>query len=294
MPRNAMELMDRIESHDDSLGCLTQLLAPGVEGLELAKRAIILSMVSLDDRGSDRGRLHTLLYGPPGTAKTSPVKFAADMAGAPLFSPKTTEAGLTADLRNGNPGALPRMHETAYQLFAVDELDKMPSKNLEHLLQSMSDGEFTASSASVMETFDAEVRVLATANRTEGFAPELLDRFDFAVYVPRPDQEAAQEIMESVTGGFMQEGGKEEAYQQALKMYLDRARCYHPKFADQERARVSTVIRNSIEDDDVCIRSKVAVLRVAFALARVELSPVQVEHAEQAIDMLDEIDRRQP
>lgn len=288
MNTTVQELSGMIRKADDPLPVLAHMLAPHVEGLERAKQAVVLSLVSLDDKGPHRGRIHTLLHGPPGTGKGQPLKRAAELAKVPVFSPRTTEAGLTADLRDGAPGALPRMGNTQLGVFALDELDKLGAQQRQHMLQAMEGGKFTVVGGGVQETHQAPVRVIAAANRIEHFSPEFLDRFDLKVHVPRPDQDAAQAIVSAIAGSYMSEGGTPGV--SVLAHYIRSARAYRPAFGDQTRARASKLINGRIEaqpDAEVSIRDQISVLRIALALARIEFSPVEVKHVRRAMALLE-------
>lgn len=93
---------------------------PKVTGMDDVKRATVLSLASHGDRHGDRGRIHVLMYGDPGTAKTMITDWLVFKQGAVGASMRSSRVGLTADA-SGNEvtlGALPKANDG---LICLDE-----------------------------------------------------------------------------------------------------------------------------------------------------------------------------
>jgi replicative DNA helicase Mcm len=74
-----------------------QSINPKVVGMDDVKRAVLLSIASHGDKFGDRGRLHVLMYGDPGTAKSMITDWLVFHQGAVGASMRTSRVGLTAD-----------------------------------------------------------------------------------------------------------------------------------------------------------------------------------------------------
>ena len=96
-------------------------LNPLVHGLERARKAIILALVSAGDN-CKRRRIHVLLTGEPGTGKSDIRNFLKHEIGAVGVGPSSSDAGLKADARGKEitPGALNWAHGG---VLTIDELD---------------------------------------------------------------------------------------------------------------------------------------------------------------------------
>jgi MoxR-like ATPase len=64
-----------------------------------------------------------------------------------------------------------------YIIFAVDEIDKMPMKDQEGLLNIMERGEFVSTKVRNTKTVKANIVIFATSNSIERLSKPLLSRF---------------------------------------------------------------------------------------------------------------------
>ena len=259
----------RTVAASDPLRHLAPLVAPHLHGLEHAKRALLLCLASQDDGGNSRGRISVLFHGPPGTAKTQLLYWAAGVTACEVYSPRMTGPGLTVDMRTGEPGALPRAHQGPWRTICVDEVEKVGPSTLRQTLQALEEGVFTYTSANGTGTLEAAVRFIGAANEIDGLPPEFRDRMDFLVHVPLPDREAAKHIVAHITNGWMRTSGRPE--QDFVAGYLAWARQHHPAFPDAERGRVIGLLQMFVDlstSDAIRVRPLESVLRVAHALAR--------------------------
>jgi replicative DNA helicase Mcm len=282
---------------------LADRLAPKIIGADLVKRAIVLALVSVDDAQSVRGRLHLLLHGPPGSAKSSLIEAAAKVADLEVLSSRTSPGSLTVDFRNYKEGAFAAAHHSDFQCLFVDEFEKVPRDSLKHFLRAMEEGEIAIPSGEAYggtHLMRTHWRLFATANTLEGLAPELLDRFDFKVLVTRPDKPQARRIVEGIAAGFMRAGAplsesadvpKESVLdnQLFLRGYVKWARSYVPEFPDEERQHAARLFQRMVDaflPGEYSMRSFESVLRCAYALARIRRVPVTVERIVEAVDIV--------
>lgn len=287
VPQDRLAEFAEIAASGAALERLAPLVAPHVHDLLRAKQALLLVLASADDEGVSRARIHAMFWGPPGTAKTELLLWAANVAGCEVYSPRMTGPGLTVDLRTGEPGALPRAHATEWRLVCADEVEKYPPAVLRQTLQALEEGAFSYTAAGATGTMRAEIRFLGAANETENLPPEFLDRMDFLTHIPLPTRDAAREIVRSITDSFMRPGAERQAG--FIRDYLRWARRHKPEFPDAERDLVGRVLAMFVDlhgGDAVRIRPYESILRVAYALSRLECGDVTGERVVRAVEVL--------
>jgi replication-associated recombination protein RarA len=134
-----------------------------IEGLDDIKEMLLRALESHE-------RAHTLLIGPPASAKSlfmlqtekymqSKVYFAEGAA--------TTKAGIQKFISENQDK----------EIIIIDEIDKMPVKDQEGLLTMMERGSFTSTKVRNTRTVNADMVIFATSNSTERLSKPLLSRF---------------------------------------------------------------------------------------------------------------------
>jgi holliday junction DNA helicase RuvB len=134
-----------------------------IEGLDDIKEMLLRALESPE-------RAHTLLIGPPASAKSlfmlqiekymhSKVYFAEGAS--------TTKAGLQRFIAENQ-------HK---EIIIIDEIDKMAMKDQEGLLTMMERGAFTSTKVRNTKTVKADIAIFATSNSTERLSKPLLSRF---------------------------------------------------------------------------------------------------------------------
>jgi Holliday junction DNA helicase RuvB len=115
-------------------------------------------------------RAHTLLTGPPASAKSLfMLQIEKYMQSKVYFAEGafTTKAGLQKFVSENQ-------HK---EIIIIDEIDKMPIKDQEGLLTMMERGYFTSTKVRNTRTVKADVVIFATSNSTERLSKPLLSRF---------------------------------------------------------------------------------------------------------------------
>jgi DNA replicative helicase MCM subunit Mcm2 (Cdc46/Mcm family) len=135
-----------------------QFIAPNIIGLQEAKQAAALQLFSKEP-------VHILLLGDPGTGKTDVLRSAKEISpvGAFGLGSGTSGAGLAVTVKGKKvlPGLLPSAHKG---ICCIDELNLMKKEDYAALYNAMEKGFITYDKGGHHYRFDAEVRVLGTAN----------------------------------------------------------------------------------------------------------------------------------
>jgi len=255
---------------------------PKVTGMDDVKRAVVLSIASHGDRYGDRGRIHILMYGDPGTAKTMITDWLVFKQGAIGASMRSSRVGLTADA-SGNEvtlGALPKANDS---IICLDEMDKFDQKSLQGLLEALEEGKIHIDVGKMHTVIDARVRCIACANDTSKFAPELMDRFDFKFKVLKPDQDFKREIMRSRVMNWYK---PKEGYDGVnLKNYLRWINDFEPGIDDETRVSMMKLMEMYLvlTESDGSIRDEESMIRIAITLAKLHHRDVQAGDMMRAI-----------
>lgn len=259
--------------------------------VERAKKAALLTLASTDDRHDNKNRIHTILHGPPETAKSRIAYAATAKMGGVWAAGRSTKVGLTADASQGDltPGALPRAHKRP---LGVDELDKFSSEDQSGLLEGMEEGRVTINIGKfVGDTLDAEALVIATANEIEKLKPELLSRFDFAVEMSLPTTEEARDI----ASDLIEHWDRPKATQQEdLAKFLKWVRQHDPQIPQSVRDAAKKLVGDNFIAlvGETRPRKIESVIRIAKALARLSRRDVTVDDVRKAMLLSRELNRR--
>ncbi|MCD6331144.1 MAG: minichromosome maintenance protein MCM [Thermoplasmata archaeon] len=286
----------QILSKYDALDYWHRYVAPAVEGHERVKKLILIMLASPDDTKRSRGRVHILLEGEPGTAKSMFREWVTYDIGAEYASMRSTGAGLTRDMRTGEPGALERANNSTWRVITLEELRDWDREQLEMLKEAMSEGKYPIVGAGVKEIVDAMVRVLACTNEIDSkkFSPQFLNRFDVIVHMERPTKEQANPIIDKMVDDFMIDED-EETNIAKLKKYLWWVKQYNPPFTKEAREQMKLLIKiykdGKYEDGEkVDLRTTVgSILRIAYTIARLNHREVRpLEDCIRAIELADD------
>lgn len=268
---------------NDAIDYWSKFVAPAVCGLNNVKDAILVQLASPDDTKNSRGRIHILLEGEPGTGKTMFREWVTYEMGAEYASMRGTIAGLTRDMRTGNPGALDRAHASVWRMIGLEELKDWDKENLDMMKESMSNGKYPLQGSGTDEIVDAMVKVLACTNEIESkkFSPQFLDRFDMIIHFDRPSKEQANPIIDKIVDDFMVDNGNTTDIIK-LKKYLWWTKQYKPDFPKSVKDNMKILIKlykdnKYKEGQKVNIRVTIGgLLRIAYTIARLNHRPVDV------------------
>ncbi|MFH0903917.1 MAG: AAA family ATPase [Methanobacteriota archaeon] len=270
----------------DMLEYWNKWINPKIEGMAPVKKALLLSMASHGDKFGDRGRIHVLMYGDPGSAKSQLMNWIVYQIGAKFCSQRTSKVGLTADASGDEIvlGALPKAHKG---IICIDELDKFNDKDRQGLLEAMEEGKVQIDVGKHSALLDAEVRAIAAANRLTHFSPELLDRFDFKFELKGPVGEVDKKITCSIIDHWFEDKEGYDGFD--LKNYLNWIRDFEPSIPREVRDKVKLLMCMYIDLDESIRgspRRKESILRVAFTIAKLHRRNVEVKDFLNAIKTL--------
>jgi len=197
----------------------------------------------------------------------------------------TSKVGLVGDARGGMTAGL--LADYDGNLVLLDELDKMGGRDQAGLLQAMEEGYYTIVKGKHRERFKAEVRVVATANNINKITKPLLDRFDFIFEVKTMPREERAKGVETIVENFF--GNGEKKGHKVLRAYLNWIRDFEPMIEEGDTPIVVEMLRKYIlltktAIDDVSYRNlELSILRIAYAMAKLEKSNIKPRHIEEAI-----------
>jgi replicative DNA helicase Mcm len=297
--------------------------APSVHGLEPVKRALVLQLFGgvpkvFPDGVRVRGDIHLLLVGDPGTAKSQLLKYAASLAPRGVYTTGkgSTAAGLTATVVKDPESGTYALEVGALVLAdlglcAVDEIDKMDSKDRVAMHEAMEQQTVSVAKAGIVATLNARTAVLAAANPLFGrydpnrpisenisLPPTILSRFDLIFLVRDvPNREADAELAAHIRAYHSGAGAvtPPPVDPTLLRKYIAyaRANC---------RPRLTEAAGRKLEQFYVDLRSKAArpdspvpitprqleaLIRLAEAHAKMRLSDtVEERDADAAIDLM--------
>jgi len=298
--RQLVEYWEDLKRQGILVEYLSSLIAPHLQGEQYnaIRKAILLVLASQTDTGTHRARLHCLLWGEPGTAKTEFIRW-IDTYLAPygikteyIDALRMSKVGLTADARGKEPtpGALVRAHKG---LALIDELDKAKATEFEGLLQAMEIGKFKITVGKVDEWFDAEVRVIATANDISKFTKQLLDRFDFVFELKKPSIEERKKTVDNLVDQFFGEMDiGRSAYE--LAQFLRYISGFRPGASAETREKIKKILRAYMDlrkdsklTDSSYRNFELSIFRIAYTLAKIHRRDVTPEDVIEALKLKD-------
>jgi DNA replicative helicase MCM subunit Mcm2 (Cdc46/Mcm family) len=274
----------KLAESEDMIEHWYQSINPKVVGMDDVKRAVLLAIASHGDKFGDRGRLHVLMHGDPGTTKsmiTDWLVFHLDAVGASM---RTSHVGLTADASGDELvlGALPKANDS---ISCLDELDKFDQKSLQGLLEALEEGKIHIDVGKTHAILEARVRCIACANSTKKFSRELMDRFDFKFEVLKPDPEFKREIMRSrVTNWYKPKEGYDGVN---LRNFLKWVREFEPEIDYDTRGMMAKLMEMYLvlTESDGSIRDEESIIRIAVTIAKLHHRDVILEDMLRAIQM---------
>lgn len=264
---------------------------PAIKGLKRARMITLLCLVSGEFGINFRDRINILFLGKPGTGKTGIRDFLIyevdEYSEHPYMGTGsgTKRAALTY---NANRDEVGMLNKTNNGVLAVDELDEVDRDDRGSLLEAMSEGKYevTKGKYSDGKKFEANTRVIGTANSTDGFRPEFLDRWDFVINFEKPDSKSEDRIIEhTFSNAYLdtEETGME------LADYIKFVRQHTPEPVDMDRniqlaSNLIKVLRNKVDDEKEYrrkysdVRKKQSLLRTALSIARLNYQQQKEEH----------------
>jgi DNA replicative helicase MCM subunit Mcm2 (Cdc46/Mcm family) len=289
LPQELCEYFQKI-SENDPVNYLSKMIAPHLVGNEwnTIRKTSLLSLASYGLQKTKRKRrLHTLLLGKPGTGKTEIMLWWQDnLQGIMVNSENTSKTGLVGDARGGEitPGLLVQFDGN---FVLLDELDKMSMQDQNGLLQAMEEGSYKIIKGKHRQKFQAEIRVIASANEVKKIQPPLIDRFDFIYNCTTTSREERAKNVPRITESFF--GDNDEKNATILNGYMMWLGDTTPSAFENKKV-IDTYIANyimQVKSVDVVRASyrflEMSIMRTAWAIAKLHkrevITPKDVEDA---------------
>ena len=153
----------------------------------------------------------------------------------------------------------------------------------------MEEGYYTVVKGKHRAKFRAEVRIIASANDKNKIQKPLLDRFDFVFQLRNPDKEERKRNVEKLVEQFF--GISEVPNIQILYNYLQWIYSYEPQVEDLEKIKEvmkSYIELTNVNFEEYSYRSlELSILRIAYALAKLNKGTVNPETVVKAIRLKD-------
>lgn len=322
-PEREEELLE-LAKDPDITNKIIQSFAPGIYGHDKVKEAIVLQFVGgvqkdKNDGVKNRGDIHILLIGDPGSGKSQLLKRAQVLApkGRYVSGKGASGAGLTASVVRDEfmkgwaleAGALVLANKG---VCLIDELDKMTHEDRSAMHEALEQQTVTISKANIQATLTCQTTVLAAANPKFGrfdpfssFArqldlpPALISRFDLIFPIRDIPKESKDEKLASFILNMHQTSSvkKPEIDTDTLKLYIIYARTHFRPVLSQEalveiknyyvKMRNSGSNEGGVQAVPITARQLEAMVRLAEASAKIRYShEVTADDAKRGISLM--------
>ena len=303
---------------------ITNSIAPNIYGHDRVKEALMLQIFGgvrkkKDDGSINRGDIHILLIGDPGSGKSQMLKRISIVAPKSRYvsGKGASAAGLTAtvvkdEFLRGYALEAGALVLTNKGICCIDELDKMTKEDTSAMHEALEQQTISINKANISATLRAETTVLAAANPKSGrFDPyepipkqielpsTLINRFDLIF----PIRDLPNKAKDEKTADFIlhlhqkSSGGAAEFRTDFLKKYIAYAKQnYNPVLTDEalEEIKEYYVKMRSTGDEEgaykaipISARQLEALIRLSEASARIRLSSkVLKSDARRAIELV--------
>jgi len=267
----------------------------GDEWIDIRK-ALLLQLLTQNDT-KKRMRLHTILVGVAGSGKTEVMLWwRENMEGILVNGELCSKTGLVGDAR-GNRVSAGLLADYDGHFVLVDEIDKMPIRDQNGLLQAMEEGQYIIIKGKHRQPFKAEVRVIGSTNELEKIQKPLLDRFDFVYRCTMADREERAKQTAKIVDAFI--GKTDEEIAGMLRGYVKWLGDFSPMILPDDRADVVRAIQTyilkakEVEIEKVSYRSlELSILRIAWAMAKLQRKNIEKQDVVEAIVFKDRILRK--
>jgi len=300
---------------------LSESIFPTIYGNTQIKRALFLQLVGgsnvyKDGKLSERGNIHILLVGNPGTAKSVMLKRVVNLLPNSRFvsAISSSGVGLVASVSYSKElnswvleaGALPMANGS---MLMVDEIDKANSEDIAMLNNALVDLEVTVDKASVHATLKCNTSLLAAANpKNRVFDPyepvwkqiklpkDFMDRFDLVFPVDNVSTESDQKnVATRIFSKYKRKVNDFQVYStEFVRKYVLYARQQPaPEITDDVEEYITEkfvkLMKPSSEENNAYFSSRLLtnIIRLTQAAAKARLkSQATIDDANVAIDIL--------
>ncbi len=306
-------------------------IAPSIYGHSKIKEAICLQLFGgtpnkvLPDGKQIRSDIHAMLVGDPGTAKSTLMRYVAELAPKSIFvsGESSSGAGLTAAAERDELGGWTlkagALVLASGGIVLIDEFDKMRKEDMGSMHTALEQQTLNVAKAGIVAEFKTKTAVLAAANPKFGrfdpnqpvfsqfdIKPPLLSRFDLIFTIKdvldeKNDQRTADHIL--TAHKYSSETSGKDIFKKIMPVIpVDFLRKYIAHARKSVMPRLSEVAADKIKDYYLSLRRMGAqqntftvtarqiegIIRLSEACAKVRLSKVvEIQDAQRAIELAD-------
>jgi DNA replicative helicase MCM subunit Mcm2 (Cdc46/Mcm family) len=278
---------------------LVSMFAPNVIGHEDDRLALLISIIgapeTLDKEGKiNRGRIHCLLIGPPGLAKTKLGKEAKQLRINSRYASgkRTTGKSLTAMVVRENENEVLRLGPAAHARNAtlfINEFDKLPQEDQDNLLEVMDEGMIDMTTFAKEFHIPAATTIIASANPENSkwidaqgridlkeipFSSIMLSRFD--VIIPFRNTSTREDDWNYADAKTSYDERHIKHNYNFLRKLIEFVKTIEPTITEHARGILNNFYVEIKRQDNFSSspRTLDAIHRIAKAFARMNLSPV--------------------
>ena len=189
---NLEKKLRKLLANPDTIPTFTDLLFPGVSGYPEVKLGLLCTMANQYDTPTERERIHTLLFGKPGTGKTALMWPLEQNWGAKYISMDPSAASLKADARKKDRGSM-IFNKYDGGVVCIDDFELMTGMNT--LRDIMERGSYSDSKGGTDEEHLARCRLVCATNDLREIPIPIVSRFDHVFKFEYPTLSQSMDIV---------------------------------------------------------------------------------------------------
>lgn len=276
------EEIHRITEDSNALDYWSQYIAPSLKYREQAKKCALIMLASPEDKYNNKGRINLFIHGESGTGKTVIKDYLSEEFGAQTIDgPRVSKADITYNKNTGELGQLPKAHGG---IIAIEEADEMDEEPVGAALTAL--GESGKVEIRDM-TIPAAVRGVVLSNfdsidqAIRQWSEESLNRFDFIINFERLPDDKKDEALDWHYDNFRKPNPQDNI--DLLKKYLKLVRDYEPEIDELEE--IKQFKRKNVDEIEN-VRRGISIMNIAWTIARLNFSDVELHHYKKAFDLV--------
>ena len=275
------------------------MFAPNIIGNNHAKLALLLSTIGAPETPNkegkvSRGRIHCLLIGPPGLAKTQLGREVKQLRINSRYASgkRTTGKSLTAMVVRENENEVlrlgPAAHARGANLF-INEFDKLPPEDQDNLLEVMEEGTIDMTTFAKEFHIPAATTIIASANPVNNnwipfseanlidqipFSQIVLNRFD--IIVPFRNTSSRKEDLEYADAKTSYDERRIKHNYNFLRKLIELTKTIDPTITEHAKVLLNNFYVEIKQQENFASnpRTLESIYRIAKAFARRNLSPI--------------------
>lgn len=271
----------------DTIPHFIDLIFPNVVGHSDVKLGLLVMMTSRWDTPTERGRIHTLLHGKPGTGKSALMLPLEQNWGAKYISLQPSASSLKSDARRKNRGAQ-IFTKNDGNIICLDDIELFTDMD-SSLRDIMERGFYSDARGGVDLEHEARCRILAATNNIKKMSQPIISRFDLVFNFDFPTVQRSMDIVHQMLHSI----DNDIDYLPMLQHYIFLTQTHTPLILEKEN--IETQFKNhfkkyGLPNEEGEQKGKegrwiATVIRIANGLARIKLGDVGAAEIALALNM---------